>query len=506
MSSTRYAEEGSELRPDRYSSSVEYGGAINAHLAAKRIELVDDRSIRELLWFLQSQSLQPRGLRNLANELITRFPERLVTSGMRRLRIKRGQRLSTEQIMAIRKDFAGSSYEFRLRGEISSRDAMLGRSWDECDQDGPTSYSADDFFGALTEAARELPEHFVRLCCDPQIDVPDAKSGGVWYFDNLLGTVRDYRAALIKAAVARIADTEISRLINDALEFSYRRRQLMLVEGASGIGKSETAKAWCDRFPGLARYVEVPSSNDDRSFYVAIADTLGVAQGESYNTQQIKLRVEKTLRLSGIMLVLDEAQFLWPQVVTPRGIPARMQWIKTMFDAGTPMALVGLPDFTAWKEKYVRKTLWNGDQLDGRLNYPLRLPFSHSLDDLKAIARAKHPAGDSASWKMLAGFALSLSRTKPQDRSKPDPLPVKNARAISALVDRAAYIAEKTGRTQISGEDLKAAIRIEFPAIEFGKMPQTTPDETPRRRRSAERLQNARGETRLNFLAFSDAG
>src|SRR5207237_2131290 len=106
------------------------------------------------------------------------------------------------------------------------------------------------------------------------------------------------------------------------------------------------------------------------------------------------------------MLVLDEAQYLWPQVVTPRGIPARMLWIKTMFDAGTPIALLGLPDFTEWKKKYVHKTLWNGDQLDGRLNYTVRLPFSHSLGDFKAIARAKYPAGDSGSWKMLAGFAL----------------------------------------------------------------------------------------------------
>jgi len=237
----------------------------------------------------------------------------------------------------------------------------------------------------------------------------------------------------------------------------------MLIEGVPGIGKSSTSKAWCDRFPGLVRYVEIPSSSDDRSFYVAIAEPLGVAHGESYNTQQVKLRVEKTLRLSGIMLVLDEAQFLWPQVVTPRGIPARMQWVKTMFDAGTPIALVGLPDFTKWKEKYVKKTLWNGDQLDSRLNYPLRLPLSHSLDDFNKIAQALHPHGNPASWKILAGLGLMLSRQKPQDRQKPDPLPAKNARAIKSVMARASYFAGKTGRDRVTTDDIKAAIKIEFP-------------------------------------------
>lgn len=514
MSSTRYADEDCELRPDRYGSSIEYSGAINAHLAAKRIELIDDPAMRELLWFVQSRSLQSRGLKNLANELVTRFPGRLATPGMLRLRIKRGQRLTTTQIIELRQEFPLGSDAFILRGETRGIDAMLGRAWDECDHDFPSTYTADAFFNEVANAVRSLPEYLVRLCCDPQ-----SKSGGVWYFDNLLGALREYRSALIKAAEARIAATEVSRLINDALEFSYRRRQLMLIEGAAGIGKTETAKAWCDRFPGVARYVEVPSSNDDRSFYIAIADVLGVAQGESYNTQQVKLRVEKTLRLSGIMLVLDEAQFLWPQVVTPRGIPARMQWIKTMFDAGVPIALVGLPDFTAWKEKYVRKTLWNGDQLDGRLNYPLRLQLNHSLDDLKAIARAKHPTGDSATWKILAGFALSLSRTEPQERSKPDLLPAKNARAIGAVVERASFIAEKSGRLQVTKEDIKAAIRVEFPDFDFGNsLARQTGTEIPLSESSAQPLQRARKtpaepvqmpfgrRTQRKFMSLTSAG
>jgi len=376
MSSTRYAEEGSQLRPDRYSSSVEYRGAINAYLAAKRIDLIDDLEMRDLLWFVQSRSLQQAGLKNLANACAT------------------------------------------------------------------------------------SPERLTELCCDPEddLDVP-------WQAHRI-DALRQNRSAFVEVAAEGIADTEVSRLIFGALELSYYQRELTLVEGASGLGKSATAKAFCDSLPGLVRYVEVPSSNDDRSFYVAIAEALGVASGETYNTQQVKLRVEKTLRLSGIMLVLDEAQYLWPQVVTPRGIPARMLWVKMICDAGVSVALLATPSFTGWKHKYIRKTLWDGDQFDGRLSYPQELPLSHSLADLEAIARVKLPGGNAVCWKMLAGLALILSRKQPQDRSKPDLLPAKNARAIEKTVNRAIYIAKKAGREVACRRDVEAAIAIEFPGFD----------------------------------------
>ena len=35
-----------------------------------------------------------------------------------------------------------------------------------------------------------------------------------------------------------------------------------------------------------------------------------------------------------------------------QGIPSRIQWIKTAFDAGVPIALVALPKFSEWRELY----------------------------------------------------------------------------------------------------------------------------------------------------------
>jgi len=131
--------------------------------------------------------------------------------------------------------------------------------------------------------------------------------------------------------VQTLADTEAHRQINGALDFCMRRRRMVLIEGKAGIGKTDAIKNWCHRSGGLARHVEVPSSNDDRSFFAAIAESLGVARGASYNGQQIKVRVEDALRASGLMIVFDEAQFLWPQYIRPQGIPLARAMDKNDF-------------------------------------------------------------------------------------------------------------------------------------------------------------------------------
>lgn len=65
----------------------------------------------------------------------------------------------------------------------------------------------------------------------------------------------------------------------------------------------------------------------------------------SFTGQQIKVSVEKTLRASGLMLALDESQYLWGNALWPCRPPDRILWIKTTFDARPPIALVDT-DFT----------------------------------------------------------------------------------------------------------------------------------------------------------------
>ena len=99
----------------------------------------------------------------------------------------------------------------------------------------------------------------------------------------------------------------------------------------------------------------------------------------------------------------------------------------------------------------------------------IKKTFEETLAVRKLSPQARQLAdGDSASWKILAGLALSLSRTKPHDRTKPDRVPAKNARTIAAVIERASFAAEKSGRQRVTTDDVKAAIRVEFPNFDFG--------------------------------------
>ena len=465
MSSTRYASEDGDLRQERWASNPECTTAINALLAAKRIALLDDPELRAVLWFIQMRSLTPRGLKELAAELFDFLPRRVGSATMRQGGCKAGKRYGTEVVRKIRDEIRDGLYgsfieEFPLKGDIIEdwSDLLTDRASPvKVRSNAPTSYDGSAFLDAVRKASLSLPDYLMRLCLDPEIDLANSaksqRAAGVWYFEDLLDSLKRYRRHCAESALKALATTEITEQICETLDFCYRQRRMALIEGAAGLGKSVTVKAWCNRYPGLVRHVELPSSNDDRSFYAAIAEAIGVARGSAYNVQQIKLKVEEALRISGLFLVLDEAQFAWPQKYNrPQGVPVRMQWIKTAFDAGTPIALVALPEFSDWQALYVKKTLWRDNQLIRRLNRTIRLPASHSKVDLIKIAKAIHPDGDAASWTLLAGCALAL--------------PKKQASAISETFISARDIAQQDGRDQVTFEDIEAASRLDFQPVE----------------------------------------
>ncbi len=61
MSSTRYAPDDGELRQHRWASDPDFSTSVSALLAAKRIAMITDRAMQELLWFMQWRSLQTTG-------------------------------------------------------------------------------------------------------------------------------------------------------------------------------------------------------------------------------------------------------------------------------------------------------------------------------------------------------------------------------------------------------------------------------------------------------------
>ena len=291
---------------------------------------------------------------------------------------------------------------------------------------------------SLKTSEARLAEQLERLCVDPGFGFADIKG-----LADPVGALTAYRARCIEKEREQIAFTTIAQRVFELLDFAFNTRSMVLVEGDSRLGKSKATRTWCEMHPGLARYVEIPASNDDRTFYATVAESLGVAKGSSYNGQQINLRVMEVLKNSRLMLVLDEAQFLWPQYNRPHGTPARIQWVKTLFDAGVPMGLVAMPEFSRWQQLLVEKTNWSDAQFRGRLSRYVRLPLL-TEEDLALIARQLMPAGNAACIKLLVGYAISSKC---------------NASAVTETLKSARYRARNDGRPEADVNDIRKAIQ-----------------------------------------------
>ena len=253
-----------------------------------------------------------------------------------------------------------------------------------------------------------------------------------------------YRARWIQNHSGGVV-TDIGRRVHDAIEYASASHCLVLVDGLPRIGKSFAAKAYCERSAGVARYVQTPASNDDFSFFRAIAQALGVSSSLKMKAQEIRARVEETLQAGTLSLVLDEAHYCFDSYLRSTSLPVRINWIMTaLVNFGVPVVLVTTPQFQRAQARVEKSTGWTSDQFTGRIGHVEKLPDHLPMSDLIAVARVVFPEGDARSWRALAAYS---------DLSK------QHLAAISALANRARWHAKQDGRQEASAADLGRAIR-----------------------------------------------
>jgi hypothetical protein len=430
--STRRSSTG-EFHQERFCSSPEFDGdTINGLAAGKRIAIVKDRTTREILWWLQWLSLTPGKLQQLCDDLVATFPDRIGSPTLRKLQREADREVTEKEAKALLE-------ESGISARIEDWSSIFSNGNDEY-RDDSRMRRISELSEEVAEALQDLRERLVKYCLDPEADI----AKGVRYFEDLLGALTILRDRSIAAASARLADTAITRKINETLDFWYARGRMVLIEGVAGVGRTATTRAWCDAHAGMVRYVEVPSSSDDRSLFASIARQLGVARGASFSGQQIKVRIEEMLATHDVRLVFDESQYLWGQAMRPRKTPDRLLWVKSTFDAGTPIALIAHTDFSKWQKHFVDRTLWTDEQFERRLNRRVQLAPEHPKDDMLKIARSHFAAGDSRSWKLLAAYALGTEK--------------KQASGIVEALESARYRAELAGRAEPTFEDIEAAL------------------------------------------------
>jgi hypothetical protein len=433
------------------------------NLVARRCRQLESAKDRELIWFLQLLSHREGGLQKLARELFAGFPERNATPSMRQFGMKPGQTYTPAQVKAVRAEMPNGEEDFVLRGELTGIEAITLPDVPEAHQDPlgsereealrchaeateranrrPATYKAEAFCEACRKAAAELPNYLAELCLNPAIGMDES---GPWYFPALVETLREYQAAWIERRRQEVVFTELGRKVCETLEYSREERCLTVTVGPARMGKTHAAKAWCELNPGAARYVQVPSTNDEIGFYRAIAKSLGVSINLNSKAQELRQRIEETLEGGHLTVVLDEAHYLWPNLIDTRSLPARINCIMTaLLNQGVAVAMVTTPQFIKTQKVVETKTRWTSEQFTGRIGHYEPLPDSLSESDLFSVARALLPEGEPASLEMLVRYAQGSA---------------KYLAGIETATRRARFLARQDGRAEVARRDVKRAI------------------------------------------------
>jgi hypothetical protein len=244
--------------------------------------------------------------------------------------------------------------------------------------------------------------------------------------------------------------TEIGRKVHDTLDYALETRCMVLIDGLARTGKTFATKHWCDLHPGEARYVQVPSTNDRKTFFRAIALSLGVSVNLKSKAQELQERVEDVLQRGDLLVVFDEASFLWPNTNLREAMPERIQWVMTaLVNYGVPVAMIATPQFFRTQRLIEQRTCWTAEQFTGRIGHYESLPGSLSEQDLAAVARVLLPEGDKKSIVALVLYAQASG---------------KYLAGIESAVRRARFLARHDGRNAVVFGDIKSAVRSVIPS------------------------------------------
>ncbi len=469
MSNTRHAEPGSPLNQSRYASSPELDRGLLGNMVAKRSTVLKNAEDRELIFFVQYISHSEGGLKQFVRELLETFPHFIATKSMQDFGVKAGKIYTAAQVRKIRAEFpeAHSTTEY-MGGEFPLADdlrrfatPMINEShpgWSDLDCEErekmrrraredkerraklPTSYAMEVFQNRCREAAKENLERAIsEFCTDAAWDLDSARP---WYFPNLVTALREYKKEWEKKHSIQV-ETEIGAKISESLDYCIQTGSLVLVEGNTGIGKAYALKKYCERNPGLIRYVQVPTYADDASFFRAIGRSLGISAALSLKVQQLRDRCEDTLRESnGLALAFDQAQFLFVASTHREIMFRRINWIMCQANSGVPVFLCATPQFLETQKSAETVSKWNSEQLTRGMTY-VQLPSVVSKKDLASVAKALAPEMDDDAIKAVVIYA---------DKSS------KYIAGIDTVLKRARFISHRKGRDKITGKDVCEAM------------------------------------------------
>jgi hypothetical protein len=421
MSATRHAKPDVPLidRQERYMSAPEFQelrGISGSAVAAKVCYLVHDPRKRELLLFLQGLSLEPGGmLENVIKPLLQSHASHLGSPTMHRLGIN---------ARPYKRDSA-ADIDYELCNRRTQANRLLNGFYGERDDEERKLVETSP--QALVEKCRQLAldhmESFlIELCINPyvpllaagqvptgtrdELDYYDSKTGQLTYFKDIHGALFEFQQTHNERIAKQFVKTEVATIVFDVLNKAGRRNKIFVIEGREGVGKSESAKAFCAMYPGRARFVDLKGMSSHKEVFRAINKALGLSATYTRKQGDLKSRAEDFLRQTGVLLVIDEATQLLPAGERIRVQPEMLNWVYTLTNSGSSIVLITTSLFFARVQKMAQQIAWNMGQVERRVVYR-QLPDKPAQSDLEAVARRLLAGASAATIKLLVGYAGS---------------------------------------------------------------------------------------------------
>jgi hypothetical protein len=399
---------------------------VPANLVLPKALLYRDRKLRELAFFIQAMSLYPGGLTGMAAQLVAMFPER------------------------CRKEESKRASELRLKSFIAAH--------------GEDENLETERYSFQAQTTELLAEFLAELILNPDISLAQIKAP---CFDQLGDALIEFKRRHEESVMRDFVLTEAGKLVMETLDQSLSMSRMVVVEGNAGAGKSTNARAWCAARPGLARYISLSGITNRTSFFQKIGAALGFA-ASGRKAMELQSRAEEFFARSKMMLVIDEAHYLFPQTMRVASSPELIDWIDTaLVNQGVPVALFCTDQFAKLKNRVERQTGWTSEQFMHRVFRYRKIEEKPPLADVEAVTRRLLScAWDHSSQAWLpttrACSEVAVEALSKYAHAQSIPLAV-----AASCVDEARLNAQKARRLVVTQSDI-------FTALDEGQIPSDT--------------------------------
>jgi hypothetical protein len=309
----------------------------------------------------------------------------------------------------------------------------------------------------------ELANLLIEVCINPKFVIEtsnkeSARSSLIRSHLEIGDALLDYQDRYEAGIKSNFVLTTIGAEVFETLDHALAIGKMVVIEGEPGNGKTTATEAWCAQHQGQVRFISLSGISHKTGFFRKLATAVGLSSANRKSID-MQLKVEEFFRKTGLMLVIDEAHYLFPQHQRSNCNPELVDWVNTaLVNHHVPVALICTDQFAKLKARVEKRTGWTSEQFEHRVSRYKKLPTTPTKQDLEAVAakllrmrwnsvqqqwETGGPAPPHDFIKMIVGYALTCKMRLP---------------AVSDTIQEARYQACKNGRSQIVATDIRTAL------------------------------------------------